>query len=719
MANGTHHPPSATPGLPACHPLGPTPRRRADRRKAPPLDHAQGDRTLSTRPRTNRLNALIALGVTVVATACGTGAAHASTSGVTKTVSYLGYNFQVPEDWSVVDLASNPTTCVRFDRHAVYLGTPGTTQDCPSHPSGRTEALLIESRGDAGTAAATTDDPLAGQLEATAPRITVTAPYDGDRALVQGVLLKAGLAPVAGAARHPQAVASARADVSATSLGAADTGYTGYGFDTCTAPSSNTMSAWMNSSPYRAVGIYIGGRLACPQTNLTAAWVQQQAAAGWRFMPAYGGVQASSITDPVRQGTASADDAINRAAALGFGPGSTLYDDMENYPPGYSGAVLSYLSAWTAELHARGYRSGVYSSASSGIQDLANNVNNYTMPDAIWNARWNGVPDTNDPVVPSSYWANHQRIHQYRGEVTENYGGVSMQIDVNYLDVSSAPGVRSSLMRLDTVVAGNVWDNQRNTDGTWTGASMIDGNGTVSQTATAALADGTFHVLTLAGGKVYDNQRSRDGSWSGAGLVDGSGSVTALAATGLADGTMHVQTVTGGNVYENQRNPDGSWTGAALLDGNGHVTGLAAEALTDGTLHLQTLVSGNVYENQRNTDGTWTGANQLDGNGHVTAMAGEALTDGTLHLQTLVSGNVYENQRNTNGTWTGANQLDGNGNITAISGTGLADGTLHLQTLLWGNVYENQRNTNGTWTGANQLDGNGNITAISAGALTG
>ncbi|MFG2849042.1 transglycosylase family protein, partial [Kitasatospora sp. NPDC048296] len=170
-------------------------------------------------------------------------------------------------------------------------------------------------------------------------------------------------------------------------------------------------------------------------------------------------------------------------------------------------------------------------------------------------------------------------------------------------------------MRLDTVVAGNVWDNQRNTDGTWTGASMIDGNGTVSQTATAALADGTFHVLTLAGGKVYDNQRSRDGSWSGAGLVDGSGSITALAATGMADGTMHVQTVTGGNVYENQRNPDGSWTGAALLDGNGHVTAMAAEALTDGTLHLQTLVSGNVYENQRNTNGTWTGANQLDGNG--------------------------------------------------------------------------------------------------------
>uniref|UniRef100_UPI0004CA3165 CHAP domain-containing protein n=1 Tax=Streptomyces sp. NRRL WC-3742 TaxID=1463934 RepID=UPI0004CA3165 len=35
----------------------------------------------------------------------------------------------------------------------------------------------------------------------------------------------------------------------------------------------------------------------------------------------------------------------------------------------------------------------------------------------------------------------------------------------------------SSLMRLDTVVAGNVWDNQRNTDGTWTGAGMIDAGG--------------------------------------------------------------------------------------------------------------------------------------------------------------------------------------------------------------------------------------------------
>ncbi|MGF1425074.1 glycoside hydrolase domain-containing protein [Kitasatospora sp. LaBMicrA B282] len=648
--------------------------------------------------------------------------AHAAAGGGTKTASYLGYHFRVPGDWQVVDLAHAPSHCVRFDQHAVYLGTPSTLQNCPSHLSGRTEALLVGPRADAGTSTVTTDNTPAGELDAIAPRLTVTATYASDRTLVQDILQQAGLARATTAANRSRAAAAA-APVSpnlSASVASSSTDYTGYGFDTCAAPSSSAMGAWLGSSPYRAVGIYIGGGRACAQPALTAGWVQQQAAAGWHFIPTYVGTQAGAITDPTGQGTASADDAVNQAAALGFGPGSTIYDDMEQYGSGYRSAVLGYLSAWTAELHARGYRSGVYSSSSAGIVDLADNDTGYTMPDAIWDADWNGAADTNEPAIPSSLWSNHQRIHQYQGNVTQSYGGVAMNIDTDYLNVALGSGAQlPAIMRVDTLVSGKVYDNQRNADGSWGGAALLDGNGQITQIATAALTDGTFHVDTLVAGKVYDNQRNPDGTWNGAALLDGSGQVTQIAATGLADGTMHVQTLAAGKVYDNQRNTNGTWNGAALLDGNGQITAISAAGLTDGTMHVQTLVAGQLYDNQRNTNGTWNGAALLDSNGQITAISSAGLADGTMHVQTLVTGKVYDNQRNTNGTWNGAALLDGNGQIAAISSAGLTDGTMHVQTLVTGKVYDNQRNTNGTWNGAALLDGNGQITAISAAAFEG
>ena len=49
-----------------------------------------------------------------------------------------------PADWPVHDLAADPTTCVRFDVHAVYLGHPGADMDCPSGLVGRADAVLVE-----------------------------------------------------------------------------------------------------------------------------------------------------------------------------------------------------------------------------------------------------------------------------------------------------------------------------------------------------------------------------------------------------------------------------------------------------------------------------------------------------------------------------------------------------------------------------------------------
>ena len=46
--------------------------------------------------------------------------------------------------------------------------------------------------------------------------------------------------------------------------------FTGYGFEACTAPSLAALKAW-SASPYRAVGIYLGGtNRACADGNLSA-----------------------------------------------------------------------------------------------------------------------------------------------------------------------------------------------------------------------------------------------------------------------------------------------------------------------------------------------------------------------------------------------------------------------------------------------------------------
>ena len=110
---------------------------------------------------------------------------------------------------------------------------------------------------------------------------------------------------------------------------------------------------------------------------------------------------------------------------------------MESYSPTTSAtkAVLTFLEAWTNKLHELGYQSGVYSSSGSGIVDLADQVGTgYPLPDDLWIANWNNEENTLDPVVPATAWANHQRIHQFRGGHDDTYGGVTINIDSDYVD---------------------------------------------------------------------------------------------------------------------------------------------------------------------------------------------------------------------------------------------------------------------------------------------
>ena len=61
------------------------------------------------------------------------GVGQPSLPGGSKLVRFGGYTVSVPAGWPVYSLAADPSRCVRFGRHAVYLGQPGLSQRCPAH----------------------------------------------------------------------------------------------------------------------------------------------------------------------------------------------------------------------------------------------------------------------------------------------------------------------------------------------------------------------------------------------------------------------------------------------------------------------------------------------------------------------------------------------------------------------------------------------------------
>lgn len=240
----------------------------------------------------------------------------------------------------------------------------------------------------------------------------------------------------------------------ATALPAQPGNFTGSAFDACAAPSSATMAAWLKSSPYKAVGIYIGGASrGCAQPNLTAAWVREQITAGWRLIPLYVGPQASCTTAKKSKidntkaaalGASAASDAVAQAKALGLSPNSVLIYDMEAYDTtnaACKAGVLAFMGAWTARLHDLSYASGFYSSAGSGIADQVGVYNKlgYARPDYVDFARWDNVVTVSDSVIPDAYWPGHRRMKQYQGGHKETYGGVTINIDTNYVDFRVMP----------------------------------------------------------------------------------------------------------------------------------------------------------------------------------------------------------------------------------------------------------------------------------------
>jgi Domain of unknown function (DUF1906) len=483
-------------------------------------------------------------------------ASTASTQAM-QTVEYDGYSVTVPSSWRVFHLDTDPGQCVRYDINAVYLGSPGANQNCPSNLMGRAQTITItpagvskSGSGGAGTQSAAAQGGLvqspppsvtgrriaaraqafnqlnqysqASELRGTVPgvNLSVTATYGSDATAVTGYVRNihrarsgapestasttsttssgnpfnfggspgsgstsgSGSSTSPGNATSPPSTTNPASSSSvssstktkaptATATKAPTTATTKAptvtktpastltstvkatipakplaGFDACTAPSQNAMKAW--KAKYSAIGIYIGGQnMACDYGNLSAAWVKAVHAMGWSLLPIYVGLQAPcnsfqkiSTATPATQGTQAADTAVGDAASFGLGQGSPIYDDMESYnnaSASCKSTVLQFLDAWTKEIHAKGYVSGVYSSASTGITDLATTttINGHALnqPDALWFALWDNKNNlTGTPYLASTKWAA-DRVKQYQGNQNVKVGSYTLNIDADWV----------------------------------------------------------------------------------------------------------------------------------------------------------------------------------------------------------------------------------------------------------------------------------------------
>jgi len=445
------------------------------------------------------------------------------------------------------------------------------------------------------------------------------------------------------------------------------------------------MSAWKQSSPYRAVGIYIGGsQRACAQPNLTASWVAQQAAAGWHFLPTYAGVQAGQITSPASQAVAAAQDAVTQAAALGFGPGTPVYYDMEAYQAAEESNVLAFLSAWTTELHAEGYKSGVYSSSSSGVANLVANSAKDAMPDVIWDALWNGAATTADTVIPAADWANHQRAHQFNGGANETYGGDTINVDQDYLDVNvqppgpAQPG-QAALMAETGQVSDYVIRNrnlyayyQTTPGGGFAGPRQLSSSRDLTGTPVAVqTANGAISVFAATtGGAVRGVVESAPGGAATRSIALSGHFTGGLAAIAAQKGTVAVYAVgTDRNLYSfYQASPGGAFKGAKRLTTSRNLTGVPAAVETaKGVISVYTRTTGGGVTAvwQSAVGGAVTKTASLSG--HLSSSPAAVITsEGAIAVYAVgTNGQLYGfEQRKPGGVFVGPTRLSANGGLT-------------------------------------------------------
>ena len=218
------------------------------------------------------------------------------------------------------------------------------------------------------------------------------------------------------------------------------------------------MDAWWQESPYSAVGVYIGGsnRVCQDQPELSAGWVHTQQRRGWHVLSMYVGpagellgVRRPDVLRPGHRRAAGAGRGGQRGRRRP-GPRARAGQHALLRPRGLRhrpGRLPAGGAELPVGLDRRAPRRPTTTRASTPTSRPPSprwtyadrlDAGAYTMPDDIWFAWANGKADTGtDDRVQSDEWDDHQRIHQYRMDITEAYGGYPLTIDANWVDVGS------------------------------------------------------------------------------------------------------------------------------------------------------------------------------------------------------------------------------------------------------------------------------------------
>ncbi|MST35146.1 DUF1906 domain-containing protein, partial [Acidimicrobiaceae bacterium USS-CC1] len=420
------------------------------------------------------------------------------------------------------------------------------------------------------------------------------------------------------------------------------------GFDACGAPSTSTMAAWLRSSPYRAVGVYLGGaNAACGGEGLSPSWVTTETAAGWDLIPIYVGLQApcadQSGLAPIQpakaaaEGAAAAQDAASEAAANAMAPGSPIYFDMEAWNTANascSAAVVNFIESWTTTLHDLGYWSGIYGSADSGIaQDIAPLYGRPGAPDDLWFAQWDGSTSLTSPYFPSTDWPGDSRLKQYSGNVTQTYGGATINLDQDSItgavvglgqpvvvSMSSVAGAPESQL----IITGAHFATASTTvsfGGVLSPQVTVSSSGSLVATVPPTVPGPTEVTVTTGGG--------------GTSAINAASAYTVradVAAAADARSGGYWSVTAAGNVVNVNAPWFGSKAGAALPAG---IVGMAADPATGG--YWLVSADGNVY----NFDAPWFGSPfGRAPHGSVVGMAADPSTGG--YWVVTGTGHVYQ-----------------------------------------------------------------------------
>jgi hypothetical protein len=209
------------------------------------------------------------------------------------------------------------------------------------------------------------------------------------------------------------------------------------GFDASSAPSQTNMGQWWLYSPYFVVGIYVWGRERLDQTqaNLTQSWAINEDP-NWEYIPTVLDAQAPCTGYAVRISTSTssakaggvwvADQAIAATNNLAFTPG-ILYYDFEPWDATNSScnaSVDAFVTGWVQELHAKGWKAGVYANPCGQNSDPVNWTKlGSNVPDDMWFPHYDGNPDpaSEGGCISTGYWSLHQRIKQYVNTHSETW----------------------------------------------------------------------------------------------------------------------------------------------------------------------------------------------------------------------------------------------------------------------------------------------------------